>query len=364
MKPFADQSPESGRSLSVEQENYLEAQMNLVSRSFAVVVGCLEQPLRAQFATAYLLCRVADNIEDCAAATAWKADRFAEFERSLAEPDRAPDLLVAWQAAPWSGLTPDERGLMGGSGAELWRIYAAIPPVQRAVIRRWVWAMSEGMIHLDEPGREPIFLDVGGISVLARPVDYNHYCYIVAGTVGRMATELVAERYGIDGAVRGRLLEASEACGRALQKTNILKDFAEDLQRGVCYLPDEWLQMGDRSPLAFGGAPLSFKQIVFEDLLAELDAATQYVRDLPREAGDYRLASLLCLLPALQTNLLAAREADRLFTADHRYKISRVTLGQCMLDARRMIGDNAGILAYSRGLQKEIRHALLNARKE
>lgn len=360
----ANRSPESGRSLSVEQENYLQAQMNVVSRSFAVVVACLDQPLRTQFATAYLLCRLADNIEDCTEATAWKADRFAEFERLLAEPEQAPDLLIAWQAAPWPGLTPDERRMMGSGGAELWPIYAAIPPAQRAVIRRWVWTMSEGMKNLDDPGREPIFLDVGGVSVLARPGDYNHYCYVVAGTVGRMATELVAQRYGINGAVRGRLLEAGDACGRALQKTNILKDFAEDLERGVCYLPDEWLQMADRSPLAFGGAPLAFKQIVFEDLLADLEAATQYLLDLPLEASDYRLASLLCLLPALQTNLLAAREADRLFTADHRYKISRVTLGQCMLDARRMIGDNAGILAYSRGLQTEIRHALLNSGKE
>jgi farnesyl-diphosphate farnesyltransferase len=360
---FAKQNPESGGSLSVEQENYLAAQMNVVSRSFAVVVACLEQPLRARFVTAYLLCRVADNIEDCTEATAWKADRFAEFEGLLAEPEQAPNLLVAWQAAPWPGLTPDERRLMGSSGGELWRIYAAIPPAQRAVIQRWVWAMTEGMADLDEPGCEPIFLNVGGVKVLARPVDYNHYCYIVAGTVGRMATELVAQRNGIDGTVRGRLLEASEACGRALQKTNILKDFAEDLKRGVCYLPDEWLRLADRTPLAFAGAPLAFKQIVFEDLLAELEAATQYMLDLPLEASDYRLASLLCLLPALQTNLLAAREASRLFTADHRYKISRTALGQCMLDARRMIADNARIVAYSRELQGQIRHTILDERK-
>jgi farnesyl-diphosphate farnesyltransferase len=360
---FAKQNPESGGSLGVEQENYLAAQMNVVSRSFAVVVACLEQPLRARFATAYLLCRVADNIEDCTEPTAWKAGRFAEFERLLADPEQAPDLLDAWQSAPWPGLTADERGLMSGSGAELWRIYAAIPPDQRAVIRRWVWAMAEGMMRLGEPGREPIFLDVAGVKVAARPADYDRYCYIVAGTVGRMATELVAERYGISGEVRGRLLEASDACGRALQKTNILKDFAEDLERGVCYLPDEWLLMADRSPLAFGGAPLAFKQVLFEDLLADLMAATQYLLDLPLEARDYRLASLLCLLPALQTNLLAAQETDRLFTAGHRYKISRITLVLCTLDARRMIADNARILAYSRELQGQIRRALLDERK-
>jgi farnesyl-diphosphate farnesyltransferase len=349
---------ENAISLNPTQEQYLDAQMDAVSRSFAVVVGCLEQPLRAQLGAAYLLCRVADNIEDCTNAAAWKADRFVEFERLLAAPEHASAVLAAWEAAAWMGLTDDERHLMGAGGAALWGIYAAIPPEERAIIRRWVWAMAEGMARLDDGADEPCFVDVRGVKVLARPADYNQYCFIVAGTVGRMATELVLQRYGVNGAAGERLLTASEACGRALQKTNILKDFAEDLARGVCYLPDEWLAMADRTPLAFGGAPAAFKRTVVEDLLAELDVATGYVLDLPLAAGDYRLASLLCLLPALQTNLLAAQEADKLFTPEHSYKISRVTLGRCMLDARRMTGDNAQILAYSRRLQEEIRRSL------
>ena len=44
------------------------------------------------------------------------------------------------------------------------------------------------------------------------------------------------------------------------------------------------------------------------------------------------MASLLCLLPALHTNLLAAQQGDRLFTAAHAYKVSRATMGRCMLD--------------------------------
>jgi farnesyl-diphosphate farnesyltransferase len=348
----------SGPSASADPDDYLEAQMNAVSRSFAVVVACLEQPLRMQFATAYLLCRVADNIEDCTEPAAWKTDRFADFESLLAAPERVPDLLPAWSAAPWPGLTDGERKLMGTGGAELWRTYAAISPTEREIIRRWVWDMANGMRFLDDPGRQPVFLDLGGVKALASPSDYNYYCYIVAGTVGHMATELVTHAYNIDGPVGRRLLEASETCGRALQKTNILKDFAEDLERGVCYLPDEWLRLADRTPLSFGGASPAFIRAVFEDVLAELAIASQYVLELPLAARDYRQASLLCLFPALQTNLLAVKERHTLFTGDHRYKISRLTLSQCMLDARRMAGDNAQILEYSRRMQKEIRRHL------
>ncbi len=359
MSTYSSLKTDPGFIPSAVQTSYLEAQMNAVSRSFAVVVASLEQPLRANFAAAYLLCRVADNIEDCTEPTAWKEARFADFETLLADPARAPAILTRWQATPWPGLTSDERELMGlNSGAELWRIYAAIPAEDREIIRRWVWAMTDGMRRLDEPGHEPVFLDIDGVKVTAQPADYNQYCYIVAGTVGHMATELVARRYNINGDLGPRLLEAGEACGRALQKTNILKDFAEDLERGVCYIPDAWLQTAGRTPLTFGGASPAFKRIVFEDLLAELEVATQYVLDLPLEAADYRMASLLCLLPALQTNLLAAQSSAKLFTTRHDYKISRLVMAQCMLDARRMVNDNAQILAHSRKVRAEIRNIL------
>ena len=51
-------------SISAEHAGYLAQCMDDVSRSFALVVRVLEEPLRYQLAAAYLLCRVADNIED------------------------------------------------------------------------------------------------------------------------------------------------------------------------------------------------------------------------------------------------------------------------------------------------------------
>ena len=50
-----------------------------------------------------------------------------------------------------------------------------------------------------------------------------------AGTVGHLATELVILQYQLSDDVAQRSAHAAEACGRALQKTNIVKDFAEDL---------------------------------------------------------------------------------------------------------------------------------------
>ena len=67
-----------------------------------------------------------------------------------------------------------------------------------------------------------------GVQVLAGYQDYNQYCYIVAGTVGNLATDLVILHYQLSGSVAEHLLRYSQACGRGLQKTNIVKDFPED----------------------------------------------------------------------------------------------------------------------------------------
>ena len=236
------------------EDVYLANQMNKVSRSFAVVVAPLEQPLRVLLSTAYLICRVADNIEDCHQSSEWKEIRFGELQDLLNNPAIAADILLEWEAESWPGLSPDEISMMGFSaGRDLWRIYLSIPLAMREIIQRWAATMIEGMRYLSDPRRDPVFVAHQGIQVLSCEKDYDEYCFIVAGTVGHMATELVINFYGFDGDASKRLKETSEACGRALQKTNILKDFRKDLGRGICYLPDEWLKETAYSPLSMTG---------------------------------------------------------------------------------------------------------------
>ncbi len=68
---------------------------------------------------------------------------------------------------------------------------------------------------------------------LATDADLDHYCYCVAGTVGRMMAALL-------GVTPGREAEADRAAralGAAMQRTNILRDIVEDAARGRVYLP-------------------------------------------------------------------------------------------------------------------------------
>ena len=165
--------------LSPAQVSYLSRLMDEVSRSFAVVVSYLEQPLRDYFATAYLLCRVVDNIEDCGRPHTWKQRRFADFIWLLAEPEGAAQVLPGWASEQWPALTENERRMMTlDHGAMLWQIYAAIPPAPRDIIHRWALAMANGMSALEDPGRAPHLTQRDGVQVLARESDYNRYCYI------------------------------------------------------------------------------------------------------------------------------------------------------------------------------------------
>lgn len=344
--------------LSDAEKTYLDDTMNKVSRSFAIVVRNLEEPLNDYMSTAYLLCRVVDNIEDCTQPFAWKEQRFQEFYQLIEEPANAPQILATWSQESWHGLTQDESEMMGSvRGLILWTIYAQIPQSSRSIIRRWVAEMADGMMRVEDPNQHPLLEDRAGVRVLATESDYNQYCYYVAGTVGHMATELVIVHYGL-AEVATRLLTNCEACGRSLQKTNILKDFAEDIGRGISYLPFTWHQEADCTPLSLAGAPRQWKKKVIDDVVQELHDATEYLLALPYDAAGYRMASLMSLLPAYQTLLLAAKRHELLFTPEHHVKISRPTLAKCKWDAHSMLTDNDAVKRYSQRLESAINSAL------
>lgn len=311
-------------------------------------------------ATAYLICRVLDNIEDCEQPIEWQEKRFNEFAVMLDQPQLAYEILNYWGQEPWPGLTADEQKLMSHEGGyPLWQIYEQIPEPARSSIKNWTSVMAAGMGEIQKPRQELRTQRYNGVQLLANEDDYDRYCYYVAGTVGHLATELAIYHYHFDENVAEALLATCEACGRGLQKTNIVKDFVKDLRRGISYLPDQWLKEVNYQPLSLAGASTIWSHKVIANVLSELRDAADYVLALPYTARGYRLASLMCLLPAYQTLLLVAKNRERLFTADHQFKISRLTMAKCLLDSRSMIADNTAIKQYNQRLQGVVEEAFV-----
>lgn len=341
------------------EETYLSTYMSKVSRSFTLVAPQVESPLNHYLAVAYLICRVVDNIEDCVIPYQSKQVHFSQFINLLDDPNHAEDIFALWNQVNWEGLSADEIEMMTTeNGLMLWHIYKKIPLAYRFSISRWASKMASGMALVTNLDDDSFFITQYDIRLPKTAVDYNQYCFYVAGTVGRMITELAITYYDVDESISPHLLAYSEACGRALQKTNILKDFAKDLARGDSFLPDEWIKEVDYAPFALKNVPSWWKKKVILDVLTELDESVNYVTSLPKTAVGYRKAGLLMMLPAYQTVLLAAKRYQTLFTPDHAVKISRPTMGKCVIQAQMMATNNENIQAYGKDLSLQIKNAL------
>src|SRR5690606_7417098 len=110
------------------------------------------------------------------------------------------------------------------------RQFHALPEPQQAAIRPWVQEMCDGMASFTHqhararPDRLEALSDVG---------DLDRYCYYVAGTVGHLLTELFRlHHHRVTDRHYQKLNTLSTSFGLGLQLTNIIKDVADDRQRG------------------------------------------------------------------------------------------------------------------------------------
>jgi phytoene synthase len=82
--------------------------------------------------------------------------------------------------------------------------------------------------------------------------DLHRYCYRVASAVGLSCIHIWGFRSD-----NGRAEQLAEACGVALQLTNIIRDVREDALQGRVYLPQEDLDRFGVSPADLAGAELT-----------------------------------------------------------------------------------------------------------
>jgi phytoene synthase len=126
--------------------------------------------------------------------------------------------------------------------------------------------------------------------------DAAHYCYQVAGTVGRLMASML-------GVVPGHEREADRAAralGSAMQRTNILRDIDEDLANGRVYLSTTSLRAHGVDPAATSG-PTSLRDADRGELLrdeiaradAEYDEGLNGIRYLTHGGCSIRAAALL-----------------------------------------------------------------------
>jgi farnesyl-diphosphate farnesyltransferase len=253
----------------------LDALLLRTSRTFAVSIPRLPEPLRREVTVAYLLFRIADTLEDAAG---WPKARRVEAIESFARlvetigdgvTDSGEDASIAPRAEElarnWTSGEPasDHDGYLDllRAAPEVLAAHASFSAPARKIVSahtvRTARGMAEFVTRHDPSGR----LELTDLD------DLRRYCYVVAGIVGELLTELflLAEPKLIPVAEPLRL--RAGRFGEALQLVNILKDADDDAEEGRSYLPLS-----------------SSRGSIFDLARCDLEIAAHYVETL-REGG-------------------------------------------------------------------------------
>lgn len=304
-----------------------------VSRTFALTIRLLPPGLEYPVTVAYLLCRVADTIEDTTVIGVEEKRRLLPLLRDCLD-DREPPADVAPLRAVFAGHDGEEERLASQADVVL-REFRRLPAAQRDAVRPWVQEMCAGM-------RE--FVGVTSLDSLA---DLDRYCYVVAGTVGHLLTDLFRLHNGRMSPDRAAALEAlATSFGLGLQLTNIIKDVADDRRRGLSFIPRELYTAGA------GVGPDVLHRLVAK-AKRHLRDALDYCTRLPRADYRVRLFCLTSLYFAARTLRLAERR-PRLLGSDGALKISRAAVYRTLAATCALAPFNGPVRTYFRWLSGEV----------
>ncbi|TSI09099.1 squalene/phytoene synthase family protein [Lysinibacillus sp. BW-2-10] len=194
--------------------------LKATSRTFYIPITFLQKELKTAVATAYLIMRAIDEIEDnenplvtkeikhsilSGVSTLLKEDAFNEEKYlQLVAPVKEYMPEVTLRLGDWISLIP--------KGAEK-IVHDAASEMAEGMGK---WAKADFQVHTKE--------------------DLDEYTYYVAGLVGVMLSELWEWNAGVK-----TDRELAIGYGRGLQLVNILRNQEEDmLERGVSFVPDGW----------------------------------------------------------------------------------------------------------------------------
>lgn len=269
------------------------------SRTFALAIPLLEPPLARQVGLAYLLFRIADELED---APLWNRDERA----------KALDAFLGWLDGHAAALAARDHPPTTNAGClelltradDVLAATHALPPQASAAILAHVKRTAAGMRGF--VARQ----DDHGALTLATVEDLRSYCYFVAGIVGELLTELFVLADVNASRAKDALATDARPFGEGLQLVNILKDAASDAREGRMYLPRDVdradvvtlaradLTCAERYVTTLRGANAAQGIVAFCDLPVRLAVATLHALDrgapkLTREEVAAILSSLI-----------------------------------------------------------------------
>jgi farnesyl-diphosphate farnesyltransferase len=306
-------------------EVYQDQILPHVSRTFALTIPQLPAGLRIPVTNAYLLCRIADTIEDEPALLPPATLNYLQRFSAVTAGNGDPQPLARELEKHLSDRTlATERDLVSNMDKVI-RVTMGLRPAQRAALQRCVELMCYGM---------PRFQFNASVRGLPRCSDLDDYCYYVAGVVGEMLTDLFCD-YSPQIARHKQVLSSLAASfAQGLQMTNILKDVWEDRSRGACWLPQEvfsrhgvdlaQISLGEKDP-KFAAGMSELVSVAHAHLRNALD----YTLLIPSDEIGIRRFCLWAIGLAILTLRKIAQHPG--FTAGAEVKVKRSTVRMTLL---------------------------------
>ena len=318
---------------------YCREVLPAVSRTFALGIGMLRDPLRDEIGVAYLICRLLDTLEDTtglpAPARAALLDRWAEtFMDEAYWPALAADMERMFAAPALRGADHD----LCRHASTVLRAFHALRPGARLAQSASIAEMARGMAAT-------VRREMGGEGLRLRDEeDLKRYCYYVAGTVGK----LLCNQWALDRPrtitpeVKAALDARAVSFGLGLQVTNIIKGVTDDIARGVAYVPQRLFDQAGITldTLLHNPTDPRGRKVVAglaELTLGWLDEALEYTLAIPAGEGDIRMFCALPLVFAVRTLARALRTTD--VFSERVLKIGRDEVGAITSTLEASVGD-------------------------
>jgi farnesyl-diphosphate farnesyltransferase len=289
----------------------LYAALRETSRTFALSIEQLPQPLRDGLTVGYLLLRVSDAMEDHEALEPGrKADLLELWDRVL-----AGDEEVTALTGELSPLAPADAELRVAQEADMvLEGLAGLPAEMREAVRARVRETTRGMARWQRRG--PYVPDEAALD------DYMHQ---VAGLVGYLITDLFAAHAAGVRRRRGELMPLAREFGLALQTVNVVRGVRKDFERGWIYVPESFAAAEGLSREELFEAERRLAALaVMRRLLGKgerhLENGLRYIELLPRR---YHRLRLMCIWPLCFAARTLAVSRDNPAVLETEAKISR-----------------------------------------
>jgi len=206
-----------------------------VSRSFAVTIRLLDAPMSDYICVGYLLCRVPDTVEDAGHIPSAEKARLLRRYDAVLDPDDETGVDAFLDAVgPWVPEDAGDDWTVVNRAERILEAFDGFDPEVRTAMRPPIRELVVGMAEFVSQGA-----DDTGLRLDTRE-ELDRYCYVVAGTVGHLITNLVT--LDADPETERYLRERAEGFGNLLQLVNVAKDVHTDYhEEDNIYIPREWL---------------------------------------------------------------------------------------------------------------------------